>query len=604
MSPEQISAKELDARTDLFSFGAILYEMATGQLPFRGQSSGLIFNSILEAQPVSPLRLNPDLPDNLEQIINKALEKDRDFRYQSAAEMTTDLQRMRRQLDSRKSGVLPKSSSTRRTRVLWACIGLLAVIALALISWRITHRNPIIQPGVSKAVAVLPFQNLNSDKETDFLRLALADEVATDLSRVQAFSVRPSASTTKYTRPELDLQQAGHEMGVTAIVTGHFQTEKDQLEITLEAVDVESNRTLWRDTVNVAASNRLAMREEVASKITHGLIAALGGAADAEQAQSAPRNQGAYDLYLRSIAYPHDVAPNKQAILMLERAVGIGPDYAPAWEALGQRYYFDATYGDGGQQTLKRADSAYERALALDPNLIFAASQLIGDRAEEAEVKNAYAEATALVKRWPQSAQAHFTLAYVSRYVGLLDESARECDLAQAKDGHNYQFRSCAMTFLQLGQTRRAMEFVRLDWGSEWAASRAALVLLQEGRLIEARQSIQQASSNLAWRDLFQACIDTSADLDRIAQATEAAVLQQPDSEGRYFLGRLMAYCGKKDSARRLLKRAIEQNYCAYMALQTDPLIATLRDTPDFAALLAESKQCQNTLLAQPNNGS
>ena len=129
---------------------------------------------------------------------------------------------------------------------------------------------------------------------------------------------------------------------------------------------------------------------------------------------------------------------------MLERAVGIDPSYAPAWEALGLRYYYDGSYGDGGEQMLKRSDSAYERAVALDPNLIFAASQLITNRTERGEVANAYAGASALVKKRPESAQAHFALAYVLRYVGLLDKSAQECETALALDRGNYYFRSCA----------------------------------------------------------------------------------------------------------------------------------------------------------------
>ncbi len=206
---------------------------------------------------------------------------------------------------------------------------------------------------------------------------------------------------------------------------------------------------------------------------------------------------------------------------MLERAVGIDPSYAPAWEALGVRYYYDGEFADGGEQMVKRSESAYERALALDPNLILAASQLITIRADRGEVGNAYAEASALVKSRPESAQAHFALAYVLRYAGLLDQSARECETALASDRGNYHFRSCAWTFMELEQPQKAMEFVRLDAGSEWAARTAAYVFLREGKLAEARQSIQKTSANpLMARDLLQSCFDHSPTsvLDRIAQ--------------------------------------------------------------------------------------
>jgi hypothetical protein len=251
---------------------------------------------------------------------------------------------------------------------------------------------------------------------------------------------------------------------------------------------------------------------------------------------------------------------------------------------------------------LKRSDSAYERALALDPNLIVSAVQLIGSRTERGEVGNAYAEASALVRSRPDSAQAHFALGYVQRYAGLLDQSAHECQTALALDRGNYLFRSCAIAFMELDQPQKAMEFVHLDAGSEWAARTAAEILLREGKLAEARQSIQRTSANpLMGRDLLQTCLDRSSSsaLDGIAQKSVAAVLAGADPEDRYHIGSLLVYCGRNDAAVRLLKSAVAQNYCAYTALQTDPLLAKLRGTTDFNKLLSAAKECQNRFLAQ-----
>jgi eukaryotic-like serine/threonine-protein kinase len=611
MSPEQVRAKELDARTDLFSVGVVLYEMATGTLPFHGASTGVVLESILNRAPIPAIRLNADLPPKLEDIINKALEKDRNLRYQHAAEMRTDLQRLKRDTESNKSEVVTEPAPVyRRKRQQWVAAGaicLIAAIGMVLFVWQ--SRHTVVTPIVSasaKAIAVLPFQNASSDKDTDFLRLALPDEIATTLSYVQSFSIRPFATTSKYNGPNLDLQQAGREMGVTSIVTGHYLTESGQLEVTLEAVDVANNRSVWRDSISVAASDRIGLQEQVTSRVRQGLVPMLGGSS-ASEARTRPKSEEAYDLYLRSIAVPHDVAPNKEAIFMLERALGIDPSYAPAWAALGLRYYYDASYGNGGKATFKRSDSALERALTLDPNFIDAATQLIINRADRGEIDNAYAEASVLIKRRPDSALAHFTIGYVLRYAGLLEESAHECDIALGLDRGNYQIRSCSWAFIQLGQPQRAMEYVRLDAGSEWAARQTAFILIDQGKLAEARQSIQRTSDlPLMGRDLLEACLASQQTslLEKNAQKIEAAALSGVDAEPRYWVGTLLSYCGQKEAAVRLLRSAVEQNYCAYTALQSDPMLVKLRRTPEFSQLLSAAKECQNRFLAERNKRS
>jgi tetratricopeptide (TPR) repeat protein len=245
------------------------------------------------------------------------------------------------------------------------------------------------------------------------------------------------------------------------------------------------------------------------------------------------------------------------------------------------------------------SNSAYERALALDPNRVAAASSLITNRVERGELGRAYDAANDLVRRRPQSGDAHFALSYVLRYAGMQEQATQECNTARSLDPGNFNFRSCAWAFLELGKTDRAMDFVHLDAGSEWAAWATPYVDLAAGNLAQARASAKDvAKAPFYHRDLLIACTQTQppADIDRIVREAETSVMTEPDPEEWYRVGSLMAYCGRKDTALRLLKAAVQQNYCAYSALLEDPLLKDLRKEAAFNQVLTAGSTCQETL--------
>jgi tetratricopeptide (TPR) repeat protein len=357
---------------------------------------------------------------------------------------------------------------------------------------------------------------------------------------------------------------------------------------------------LWQATVTEKAENLIGLNQQLTSQVQNGLLPILGGAAGSvDAAASRPKNQQAYDLYLRSVAVPHDPAPNKEAIKMLEWAVGIDPSYAPAWEALGQRYYFDSLYGGGGEEMFQRSNHSYERAIALDPNRVMAASSLITARVERGELGRAYDAATDLVRRRPQSADAHFALSYVYRYAGMLEQSTQECNTSRQLDPGNFAFRSCAMSFLEMGKTDRATDFVQLDAGSEWAAWVTPYVYLAEGRVTEAHAAARNMGKASSYhRELIEACTATPhpADLPKIVRENEASVMMEPDAEAWYRVGEIMAACGQNEPALRLLKAAVQQNYCAYSALLDDPLLKNLRKETAFNEVLTAASNCQTVL--------
>jgi eukaryotic-like serine/threonine-protein kinase len=640
MSPEQVRARDLDSRTDLFSFGAVLYEMATGDVPFHGESSAVICEAIMNRAPVPAVRLNREVPARLEEIIGKALEKDRNLRYQHASEMRSDLQRLKRDTDTGRtasqfadtsyesnavSGPVSSISQTARgasssaapsvpvqprTHIyiaIAAAVATIAIIAFAIFFWKTRQRPaPVISSANPATVAVLPFQNMGPDKDLDYLRLALPDEIATTLSYVRSLSIRPFTTTSKYTGPSVDLQQAGTEMHVSNVVTGHYLKEGSQIQITLEAVDVANNRTLWRDTLTAAAPDLIAMRSQITAKVQQGLVPALGAGGSSEQTGTRPKNEEAYDLYLRSVSQPTDPAPNKEAISMLERAVGLDATYAPAWAALGRRYYLDYQYGDGGAEMYQKSDAALERALVLDPNITLAAAQLAANRVERGDLAKAYQDARDLVKRQPQAALAHFGLGYVARYAGLLDESARACDTALSIDSGNSMWRSCLFTFEELGNLPHARDFLRLDGNSSWARANEVRILWSEGKPAEAKSLVRTLDNRFDKSQFFADCTDhllsPKSSNKKLEQSTRdflAMTMQLPDPENRYIFATEIAYCGQVETAIPVIRGAIEENYCAYQALQTDPLAASLHAAPEFNQLLSEAKQCQDKFLAE-----
>jgi len=545
------------------------------------------------------------------------MEKDRSKRYQSAVEIRADLQRLKRETESglTKTGPSEKfpfrmvtetfqSPGKRQTYLLLAMTGLLVTVLASVGAWWVKHRAGGAGGGAKNTVAVLPLQNLNGDVSVDYLRFALADELSNVLTYSRMLDVRPSGTTRKYVGPDVDPQRAGRELHVANVLTGHFLRQGDRILITLEAVEVGSDRLLWQANLSATDQDLISLQSQLATQVRQGLLPALGATGGFLDTGTRPKSQEAYDLYLHSLALPHDPGPNKDAIAVLEHVVQTDPSYAPAWEQLGLRCYYDADYSGGGEEMFQRSNTACERALALDPNRMVAAGQLITNRVERGELGKAYEAARALVKRRPESAQAHFTLGLVLRYTGMLEEATRECDTALALDPGNYQFRSCALAFMEVGNTERAMEFLRLDAGSEWAAFITPAILLRAGKLAEAREAVKKMSANPVYhRDLLEACLGLRppSELDRIARDFETTQPAEPDPELWYYQGSILAFCGKKEAAFRMFKMAIERNYCSYSNLQTDPLLAKLRGNPEFSQLLSAAKECQSKFLAERN---
>jgi eukaryotic-like serine/threonine-protein kinase len=614
MSPEQARSEDLDARSDIFSFGVVLYEMATGKKPFTGTNVVMTLHAVIHQTPASPLSVNPAVPKELGAIIGKAMEKDRAQRYQNAAEMKADLQRLKKETESgltrskQRSPLLPKAGSATfqkaSAKQVWITLALAALLLTVLVAvgaWWFRRRVAAAHAS-NRTIAVLPLQNINSnDQQSEFLRFALADEIANALTYARTLEIRPSASTRKYSGADADPEKVGQEMQVSTVVAGHFLQQNEQVMVTLEAVGVKENKLIWTGTLTAPSDNMVALQNQIAKKVRQELLPALGVATGAMDTSTTPANSEGYGWYLRSVPVSHDAEPNKEAIGMLERSVGLDPNYAPAWEALGRRYYFDAIYSGGGAAQYERSNAAYRKALSLEPGRVSSAGFLATNEVEAGNLDKAYQNARDLVARRPDNAIAHYSLAYVLRYAGLLDEAQRECDAAVAIDPGNYNWRSCAFAFFEAGKTAFAKQYLNKDAGSEWSNAVMVSVLMREGRMKEAREAAEKMTTNPTWmRDFLQACLnkEPTETVHLLAQKAQDRLLAEQDSELKYYQGALLAQCGEKKIAYDFLRKAVEEKYCAYQALQVDPLLAGVQGESEFREIVQAAGACQQKFKA------
>jgi non-specific serine/threonine protein kinase len=610
MSPEQVKGEVIDARTDLFSLGVVLYQMAAGGRPFDGATSGVVFSEILGKEPPAPSRSNPELPPTLDQIIGKLLEKDRDLRYQSARELMADLKRLRRDSESSRSVTVQIEPPRSAVNKLVAGAILAVVLAAAgAIWWQMRPPGepgegtlPTVPPAADRpatshpTVAVLPFQNLGGDESTDYLSVAVPDEIITALSRVETLAVRPFASTAGYTTAPVDLTEVGASVRAVNLITGQYYHEGTQLSLTMEAIDVDSNRLLWRESVTVAADDLLSLRQQVADKVNAGLVSTLAPQAVVTVEATAPTDSQAYELYLKSLAVQREPLPNKQAVEMLERAVELDPGYARVWAELALRLHFDAHYGDGGAEAYRREAEALDRALELDPYQIDAAEQKVIFLADQGKVGEALAIADTMVERHPESGEAYFARGYVGRYASLIDEAIADCEKALELDPTHFRWRSCGNNFILNGTYDRAWTFYGLDKDSDFFQDVGGHLNLSAGNVEAALESWAELPDGYLYQvehRMIAACQAGEAREEDLREMRELMAVER-DGETLYFGGPVFVFCGEVEEGFELVRRAIERNYCAATGLASERFWEPYREDPRFLELQRAANTCRD----------
>ncbi len=546
-SPEQFRGQTVDARSDLFSMGAIFFEMLTGQPPFSGNSFGEIAHAVLQGAPPA-LSGSPAIAA-MGRIVHRALAREPHDRYPNAETMAAEL---------RATLLLDGIETKARAQAL-------------------------------RRLMVLPFRVLRPNADTEFLAYSLPEAITVSLAGLENLLVRSSVVASRYSPDALDLQQIAREAEVDVVLTGGLLNVGEQLRITTQLVEVPSGTLIWSHSSQATMRELLELHDDLVHRVVDSILPSLTAREHQALQQDRPASPTVYQLYLQANELSRKWDNLPAAMAVYERCVSLDPSYAPAWARLGRARWLWDKYNIGSLEGLRSADEAFQTALRLNPNLTLAHNLYTNLQVDQGRSLDAMKRLLDRAHQRRSDAELFAGLAHVCRYCGLLQaalvahQEARRLDPLIATSVNH--------TYFMLGDYQRALEASMGDYGYGKALMQSML-----GNIQEAISQLREVEKSGPWRlgRLYVSSLRALLEGNRQESLQVSEELMQAtfrDPEGMYYLSRQLSYLGQETYALDMLGRAIDNGFFCYPAMVRDPWFDALRTRAEFTALLRKSHQ-------------